>query len=1079
MFMGNTHNSRFSATLKGNKGVVSTAPPRHWLFAVLTALVLSCLASANAMAQSGTLAFESTIGDMIYVANLPVNLTLPPATGGIDPLTYTLTPDTDIRGLTFDPGARTFAGIPTEGAAVDLTYTVTDSAVTPSSVALTFMITVIDYPVITITDSVMVGRPATRYTDIANIADGDVTFTFVFSEVVSGFTTDDITVTGGTKGTFNDFSTDKIYTLVVTPYAGMTSGTITVEVEEGEATGTITGKTNVETTATQEYDTLAPAVPTIGMVTGDDTINIDEQTTTLTGTTEAGTIVTLCFGGADDACTGGITAGVEAATTTWSYTLDATDIAAMGQGDETLRATATDAAGNTAQAIPRDISVDTIAPVFISGTKGVVIAGPESIATAYDANATDNGGIKDVGITYALSGTHANEFNLVAETGVVNYQSVQNDIVMHDIVITATDTAGNAVTQAVEISTATFTITALADENIAENVAYTSAIPSITGTFAGTLTWSLGGVDAGVFTITPDNGKVSLVAQDFENPQDTGTDNTYRFTLIATNTDNSIVTIVTSAVTTITITDANVIGTGLTLTPTALTVAEGTTTHTYTAVLAAAPPGPVVVSINQDGEVTTTPVALTFTATDWNAAQTVTLTAAQDDDASTEDTTLRHTASGGEYDSVTADLVVTVTDDDTVGLTLTPTSLTVDEGSTHTYTVVLNTQPTDTVAVYIYQEGRPTTLILTFMTATWNTEQTVTIFAEEDDDAITEDTTLTHDALGGDYNGVTATLLITVTDNDPGFDTPIADQVYLAGRPITPLTLPTATGGTGMLTYTLMPDTAIPDGLIFDAAKRTLAGMPTTATATTPLTYTVMDSAASPLPATLTFSVTVVAVTLPDGGQAEANETSEAIAVNNVGDPKNDLLLFLPVLTEATTFTVGTYDPLAEGTPAPAGVIFSGVAMDIAIPSVPGGGTTADLLGGQDATVCLSHEDVPEGRIPTAAIYHFDGTAWEAIRTTPTTPTGFACGDTDTFSPFAVGYTMAGNDPRLDTVIADQVYLAGRPITPLTLPTATGGTGMLTYTLMPDTAIPDGLTFDADASAPLPARRPRQAPPPR
>ena len=330
---------------------------------------------------------------------------------------------------------------------------------------------------------------------------------------------------------------------------------------------------------------------------------------------------------------------------------------------------------------------------------------------------------------------------------------------------------------------------------------------------------------------------------------------------------------------------------------------------------------------------------------------------------------------------------------------------------------------------------------------------------------ITEDATLTHDALGGDYNGVTATLLITVTDNDPGFDTPIADQVYLAGTDTITLTLPEASGGVGPWSYDLKPEQSIPDGLAFtfDATTRILAVTPTTATATTPLTYTVIDSAASPLPATLTFSVTVVAVTLPDGGQVGANETSEAITVNNVGDPKNDLLLFLPVLTEATTFTVGTYDPLAEGTPAPAGVIFSGVAMDIAIPSVPGGGTTADLLGGQDATVCLSHEDVPEGRIPTAAIYHFDGTAWEAIRTTPTTPTGFACGDTDTFSPFAVGYTMAGNDPRLDTVIADQVYLAGRPITPLTLPTATGGTGMLTYTLVPDTAIPDGLTFDADA----------------
>ena len=178
-----------------------------------------------------------------------------------------------------------------------------------------------------------------------------------------------------------------------------------------------------------------------------------------------------------------------------------------------------------------------------------------------------------------------------------------------------------------------------------------------------------------------------------------------------------------------------------------------------------------------------------------------------------------------------------------------------------------------------------------------------------------------HTTSGDDYD-VTATLTVTVTDNDPRFDTTIADQVYLAGATITTLTLPSAIGGTGMLTYTLMPSASIPVGLTFNnaannAAARTLTGRPTTASATTPLIYTVIDSATSPLPAILTFSVTVVAVTVPDGGNAEADETGKTIAVDYVGDGDNDLLLILPTLTGATTFTVGTYDPLAEGTPAP------------------------------------------------------------------------------------------------------------------------------------------------------------------
>ena len=79
------------------------------------------------------------------------------------------------------------------------------------------------------------------------------------------------------------------------------------------------------------------------------------------------------------------------------------------------------------------------------------------------------------------------------------------------------------------------------------------------------------------------------------------------------------------------------------------------------------------------------------------------------------------------------------------------------------------------------------------------------------------------------------------------------------------MTLPEASGGVGPWSYDLKPEQSIPDGLAFtfDATTRILAVTPTTATATTPLTYTVIDSTASPLPATLTFSVTVVAVTSP------------------------------------------------------------------------------------------------------------------------------------------------------------------------------------------------------------------------
>jgi hypothetical protein len=62
----------------------------------------------------------------------------------------------------------------------------------------------------------------------ANIAGGDITYTFTFSEPVTGFTADDITVVNGTKGTFTPVSSTE-YTLVVTPSPNF-EGNLTVDV---------------------------------------------------------------------------------------------------------------------------------------------------------------------------------------------------------------------------------------------------------------------------------------------------------------------------------------------------------------------------------------------------------------------------------------------------------------------------------------------------------------------------------------------------------------------------------------------------------------------------------------------------------------------------------------------------------------------------------------------------------------------------------------------------------------------------------------------------------------------------------
>ena len=138
---------------------------------------------------------------------------------------------------------------------------------------------------------------------------------------------------------------------------------------------------------------------------------------------------------------------------------------------------------------------------------------------------------------------------------------------------------------------------------------------------------------------------------------------------------------------------------GVVVRPTALTVAEGGSGE-YTVVLTGRPTGPVEIEATVSGspDVTALPVSLTFTASNWNAAQTVTVSVVHDGDAVDDTATVSHTVSGGGYGSVTASSVeVTVTEDETesteVLLTLSPAAVSEGAGSagqTVTVTGTLN-----------------------------------------------------------------------------------------------------------------------------------------------------------------------------------------------------------------------------------------------------------------------------------------------------------------------------------------------------------------------------------------------------
>lgn len=122
-------------------------------------------------------------------------------------------------------------------------------------------------PTFTITDNIT-----------AEQANGNIIFTFTFSEYVTGFDTSDIIVTNGSKGSFVTVEAGRVYTLVVSPIA---TGEVTVTVAENLLTD-LGANGNVAVTATQSYTD-------IGAI---NTANLGDKGYVITGATTGATTIT-------------------------------------------------------------------------------------------------------------------------------------------------------------------------------------------------------------------------------------------------------------------------------------------------------------------------------------------------------------------------------------------------------------------------------------------------------------------------------------------------------------------------------------------------------------------------------------------------------------------------------------------------------------------------------------------------------------------------------------------------------------------------------------------------------------------
>ncbi|MBK9747144.1 MAG: hypothetical protein IPO91_10220 [Chloroflexi bacterium] len=320
-------------------------------------------------------------------------------------------------------------------------------------------------------------------------------------------------------------------------------------------------------------------------------------------------------------------------------------------------------------------------------------------------------------------------------------------------------------------------------------------------------------------------------------------------------------------------------------------VTEGGATDTFTFVLTSQPSADVTITVTPDAQVSVDKPTLTFTSTDWNTAQTVTVTAVDDNvaEGSPHSGAITFAAAGGGYTGLSITPVsVSITDNDNSGVTITESSgsTAVTEGdATDTFTVVLTSQPSADVTITVTPDAQvsvdqPT---LTFTTLNWNSAQTVTVTAV--DDSVAEGTphsgAVTFAAAGGGYTGLSITAVsVSITDNDNG------------GLSLAPLAFQLTEGVTNSYTIRLLSTpTVAPITLLveFPTDQVSVNGNNTpftlTFSDTTPqtITFTVLANADNNTPRAITIRHTITsssAAEYPPGTQAVVT-----LAIDDVPPP--------------------------------------------------------------------------------------------------------------------------------------------------------------------------------------------------
>ena len=493
---------------------------------------------------------------------------------------------------------------------------------------------------------------------------------------------------------------------------------------------------------------------------------------------------------------------------------------------------------------------------------------------------------------------------------------------------------------------------------------------------------------------------------------------------------------------------------------------SGATSEAVTLTVAA-PPGATTLSATK---------TLTIAAGTTTSTGTVIITAVDNKvDAPNKSVAISATATGGNGVADPDDVTLTITDDDTRGITVAPVALTlaeVDDPSTQnktehqkTYTVELASEPTGTVTVNLASSDTTIATLsgnsLEFTASDWNVAQTVTVTAVADDidnSANKRTVRITHtvSAAATDYADETAApVAVTVTDDDGAptlsIDAPsvaegddgtatLTFKVTLAPASGNPVSVHYADAGTG--TATSATDyAAITAGTLTFAAGDTEKTITVTVNGDTldEDNETVILRLSSASNAALTGGKTTLdgTGTITDDDAAPTVSVANASAVTEGNDSKATTNMSFTVSLSATSSQVITVPYTLSGTATATDDYTDPATKSIKIAAGASSGTIVipvkgDTVDEPDETIIVTLGAPTNASIATT---EGAGTATGTINDDDAAPTVSVANAT------AVN---EGNDPKTTVNMSFTVTLAaasGQAITvPYTLTgTATGG----------------------------------------